>query len=622
MPDPAPIDSGAAEGLARAEAAAWEHFTAPADAAELWHGWLTILCGQVGRVRAAMLLLSQGTEAAYSPAAFWPDAQRDMRYLGNAAQQALTERRGVVVGPDGVSTPRSDQPAQVGYPIEVEGRLYGAVVLDIAPGPSHELKRSLRLLHWASAWLIDHFHRQHAREAEARLARLVTATDLMATMLAESRFGPSALAVANELSARLRCDRVSLGVERGGRVEVKAISHTASFDRKSDLVRRIGQAMDEVIDLEVALVVPTSEEDDLGALAHAQAARELEDVAICSVPLIDDGHAFGVVTLERASGGPFTPDEVDLCKTLGLLLGPVLALKLRNERGPIDRLRETGQVALRSLFGPRHPGVKLLASAAVLLVLFFALFVTDHRVTARTVIEGEVQRAAAAPFEGFIGESFVRAGDAVVKGQVLMRLDERDLRLEQTRWLSEREQAQRKFRVALAEQDRAAMAVLAAQVNQAEAQLQLVDARLARSSVVAPFDGVVVSGDLSQLLGTPVEQGKVLFEVAPLDRYRVILKVDERDIDSLQLGQSGRLVLSGLPGEALQFSVKQITPVSTPLDGHNYFRVEAQLTHGSPRLRPGMEGVGKVTVGKARLIWIWTHGLTDWVRLTTWNWLP
>src|SRR4029078_4929554 len=111
----------------------------------------------------------------------------------------------------------------------------------------------------------------------------------------------------------------------------------------------------------------------------------------------------------------------------------------------------------------------------------------------------------------------------------------RDLRLEQTRWSSELEQAERKYRVALAEQDRAAMAVLAAQVNQAEAQLQLVEARLARSSVAAPFDGVVVSGDLSQLLGTPVEQGKVLFEVAPLDRYRVILEVDERDIGYLAL---------------------------------------------------------------------------------------
>lgn len=622
MSDPSPLHSGADSGPGREDAAAWRSFTAATEPAEFWHAWLAILCGQVGRVRAAMLLLTRRPGDAFAPAALWPDPRHDMRHLAGAAERALTDRSGVVAGPDGVGPPQADRPAQVAYPIEVDGRLHGAVVLELAPGPLPDLQRGLRLVHWSSAWLVDHFRREQAGEAGARMARLVTATELMATALEQSRFGPSALAVVNEVAARLRCDRVSLGVERAGSVEVKAISHTASFDRKSDLVRRIGEAMEEVIDLGVALVLPATGADDLPAMAHAEAARELKDVAIASVPLIDDGHACGVMTLERTSGESFAPEEIELAKTLGLLLGPVFALKLRNERGPIRRLADAGRQASRALFGPRHPGVKLIASAVAVLVVFLGLFVTDHRVTARTVVEGEVQRAAAAPFDGFIGESFVRAGDAVVKGQVLLRLDERDLRLERTRWQSEREQAERKYRAALAEQDRAAMAVLAAQVNQAEAQLQLVEERLTRSSVVAPFDGVVVSGDLSQLLGTPVEQGKVLFEVAPLDRYRVILRVDERDIGFLAVGQPGELVLSGLPGEALRLSVKQITPVSTPSDGRNYFRVEAQVEGGRARLRPGMEGVGKVRVGRARLIWIWTHGLTDWLRLTVWNWLP
>ena len=49
---------------------------------------------------------------------------------------------------------------------------------------------------------------------------------------------------------------------------------------------------------------------------------------------------------------------------------------------------------------------------------------------------------------------------------------------------------------------------------------------------------------------------------------------------------------------------------------------EAQLEGTAPRLRPGMEGVGKVSVGEERLIWIWTHGFTDWLRLALWNWMP
>ena len=163
---------------------------------------------------------------------------------------------------------------------------------------------------------------------------------------------------------------------------------------------------------------------------------------------------------------------------------------------------------------------------------------------------------------------------------------------------------------------------MAAQVNQAQAQLSLVEEKLARATLAAPFDGIVVSGDLSQLLGTPVEQGKVLFEIAPLDAYRVILKVDERDIAFLEPGQHGQLALSGLPHDLLPFTVKQITPVSVAEEGRNFFRVEARMEGSLERLRPGMEGIGKVSIGERRLIWIWTHSLMDWVNLSLWHWLP
>jgi len=272
------------------------------------------------------------------------------------------------------------------------------------------------------------------------------------------------------------------------------------------------------------------------------------------------------------------------------------------------------------LFGPRHPGVKLIAAVGIAAIAFLALVDADYRVTSKVVIEGSVQRALAAPFQGFVGESFARAGDRVRAGQVIAKLDDRDLRLERTRWASEAEQMARRYRQAAASSDRAAMTVTAAQEAQAQAQLALVEERIARASLTAPFDGIVVVGDLSQQLGSPVEQGKVLFEVAPLDSYRVVLQVDERDIGELSQKQRGELALAGLPFERLPFTVRQITPVSTPQEGRNHFRVEAQLDQADVRLRPGMEGVGKVEVGERRLVWIWTHAMVEWLQLAAWRW--
>ena len=620
MAGPAPIYSLASDDSARAEAAAWARFSSARDAAEFCASWLAILCAQIGRANGALLLVGPEADGAFRPAAVWPDAARNMQYLAPAAEKALNERRGVLLARDAKAAAR-EPGALVGYPIEVSGTLRAALALDLS-GPEPALQQALRLVHWASAWLVDQFRQQDLRERDARLSRLALAADLVATALQEQRFAPSALAVANELAGRLSCDRVSIGLDASGSVEVKAISHNASFDPKTNLVRLIGEAMDEVLDLDATIVYPAPGEEAAAAMAHAELAREFKDTALCSVPLLQDGRAIGVLTLERGRGEGFDAATVEVCQTAGMLLGPILGLKRDNERGAWQRTREAAAAGARALFGPRHPGAKLLAALAVLALAFLAVAAGEYRISAKTVIEGEVQRAAVAPFEGYIAESRVRAGDRVAKGQLVARLDERDLRLERNRLESEREQLLGRHRQALAAADRAQMAMVAAQISQADAQLSLVEDKLSRAALLAPFDGVVVSGDLSQLLGTPVEQGKVLFQIAPLDAYRVILEVDERDIAQVRVGQPGELALSGIPDQKLRFAVKQITPVSTSEDGRNYFRVEAQLDDASARLRPGMEGVGKIAAGSRKLVWIWTHPLVDWLRLAAWKWLP
>jgi multidrug efflux pump subunit AcrA (membrane-fusion protein) len=138
-------------------------------------------------------------------------------------------------------------------------------------------------------------------------------------------------------------------------------------------------------------------------------------------------------------------------------------------------------------------------------------------------------------------------------------------------------------------------------------------------NLVAPFAGIVARGDLSQSLGSPVERGEVLFEVAPLDDYRIIVEIDERDISMVSAGQTGKLTLAALPGESFELRVQRIIPVSTSEGGRNFFRAEANVESPPALLRPGMEGVAKVEVGRGTLLWIWTHNMTDWLRLWLWS---
>jgi multidrug resistance efflux pump len=591
--------------------ALWGAFASARTAADFCNSWLALQCLQVSEVRAALLLLEQGG-GTFVPAAVWPAQQTDVGYLAPAAEQCLSERQGKLL---------RGQPNAlviVAYPVELDGQLQGAVVLDVAERPEAMLQRVLRQLHWGIGWIETLFLRRQTLEHDETLQRARNALDALAVAAEHARLPALAMAVVNDLANRFACDRVSLGLDRGGRARLLAISHSAFFEKKSQFVAALENAMDEALDHRHSVVFPTGDDDDnkATAIAHRDFAATR---SVCSVVLFSRGIAIGVLTFERST--PFATDQVRSLEAVSTLLGPLLESRIEAHRWFAGRLVDRLRDLWRHLKDPRRQGLRVGLALGVIVLLSPFLLDGDYRVSARAVVEGEVQRAAVAPFDGFLREAPVRAGFVVEKGQLLATLDDRDLRVERQRWLSERGQHEGRYRDALAKRERASANVALAQVQQAEAQLALVEEKLLRAQIVAPFAGLVVSGDLSQLLGSPVENGKLLFEIAPLDAWRVILKVEDRDIRDVRVGQSGTLVLTGMAGEGLDFQVRNISTAESA-DGKNVFRVEARLERRDVKLRPGMEGVGKINAGQQSYAWIWTHRFTDWLRMQAWTWLP
>ena len=351
--------------------------------------------------------------------------------------------------------------------------------------------------------------------------------------------------------------------------------------------------------------------------------HESEAGSAATFPLLHGEQVVGALTLERAKGYRFDLPTLEVCAAVASVAGPIVELKRGNEIGLPLHAGRSAKGLWQKLVGPEHAGFKLGLAGLAALAAFLAFATGPYRVSANSTIEGAVQRAITAPINGYVKEATLRAGDTVTKGQLIGRFDDRELKLERVRLASQREQYVRQYREAMANHDRAQAEIVSAQIAQSEAQLAQVDEQLARTLMVAPFDGLIVSGDLSQSLGSPVERGQVLFEIAPLNDYRVALQVDERDIAEVAIGQRGELTASSIPGERFPFEVTKITPVNTAKEGRNFFRVEAALTGTpGPRLRPGMEGVGKINIDERKLVWIWTHSFTDWVRLWLWSWMP
>ncbi len=180
----------------------------------------------------------------------------------------------------------------------------------------------------------------------------------------------------------------------------------------------------------------------------------------------------------------------------------------------------------------------------------------------------------------------------------------------------------RQYEESLATHDRAKTKVLAAQLEQNQANLDLIERRLARTVLRAPFGGLIVDGDLTQRIGSSVKQGEILFEIAPLDDYRVIMWVDEHEIGDVVEGMQGHMLLKAMPNERFGLEVSRITPITEAREGGIISRVESLLKESSQRLRPGMEGIGKIAVGERNLFSIYTRDLLRWLKIKMWIWVP
>jgi multidrug efflux pump subunit AcrA (membrane-fusion protein) len=442
---------------------------------------------------------------------------------------------------------------------------------------------------------------------------------LLASVLSHERFSGAANAFTSELADLMRVDEVAVGFDDNGGATVAAISRRADFQGESELVQAFAAAMDEALIQRNTVIFPPADGSAQITLAHAELVRS-HGVSTFSVPMANDGRVFGAVTLLRSGSEPLERDEIARCENLVCLAGPILELKRNAELPWYQRIGRSLTTFIMALFGPGHLRLKGLTAASAVVLASLTLIPVEYHVTSPARLEGAVQASLVAPVDGFLRHANVRPGDRVSASQVLAELSQEDLLLERRKWESAHAQHENAAPAALARADRGQYIINQAKADEARAEMDLIDAMLVRSRIVAPFDGILIEGDLTQSLGAPVRRGDVLMVIAPAGEFRLIVEVDERDIAALGAGQHGELALGALTDRTFDFVVERVTPVANARDGRNYFEVVALLESDQPSLQPGLRGVARISAGERSLAWIWTHGATDWLSVKLWSW--
>lgn len=579
--------------------------------------WLDTQCGSIPGVGGGLVMLFMPKEHALASTAVWPAGAATDPTLESAAKAAFEQRQPVVGTRHSDNAVNADQNIIVSHPLRSGGETVGAVAVTLRSDSGTDGDSVLRSMLKG----IARFDSLLDRRDPARPGALGRVLELIGVALSHEKFKDSAMAVANQLATMLECDRVSIGFISSRYMRVEALSQSADFQGNQALLRNIAAAMDECADQAATIPFPPLPGDRPRITqAHAALAREGNN-SLCTVPLAKDGRVFGVLCVEYNQSDAYTAEQILMFENIASFVGPVLELR-RAADWPL-RKKISNHIAAVSqrVLGSDRVVTRAVIAAAVAGLAALAFIPTDYRLTAPARLEGAVQRTLVAPGDGYLKQVLVRPGDVVKQDQVLATLAEEDLKLEQRKWQAEVAQAENTYGEALAKQDRSQLVMAKAKIDEAQAQLALVQEKLLRIQIRAPFDGVIIKGDLTQSLNAPIKRGEVLMTLAPKDEYRVIVEVDERDIGDVKQGQGGRLALAASPEDSVPIQVVRVTPVADTVEGRHFFEVEAKLSNRSERMRPGLKGVAKLEVDQRSLLRIWTQRSVDWMRMTAWSWL-
>ncbi|MCJ8300095.1 MAG: GAF domain-containing protein [Pseudomonadales bacterium] len=344
------------------------------------------------------------------------------------------------------------------YPVRIHSsqQLIAIVAMAVQVQNQAELEKAMALLQYSIASIEVLNYQNQLQQLNLQHAGMSQRVDILARVLSEPDYQSAAVRLVTELAVLFNCDRVSLGEYKNNRSRLKHLSHSTQFGKRMNLVQSIEQVMDECIDQNQSICYPLSTAtvkshsvaeapviDSVITLAHRRLSEHQGDACVLSIPLYLEGNSKGALVLEGNPDVPFSDYQAGLCQSIASLVMPALEDKRLNDRALLIKILSSAKRQLGRLLGAGYLGRKLFLIALIGISYFLYTATGSYRLSADARLESAIQRAIVSPYDGYIQTAQARAGDRVQAGDVLVRLDNRDMHLERLKWLSEKSKLNR-----------------------------------------------------------------------------------------------------------------------------------------------------------------------------------
>jgi HlyD family secretion protein len=210
-----------------------------------------------------------------------------------------------------------------------------------------------------------------------------------------------------------------------------------------------------------------------------------------------------------------------------------------------------------------------------------------------TTLAAQVERA-----EANVKASKARIADTKVTLKETQQTFERSRSLAARGTLSQQE-----LESAAAKRDRAESAITSAEADLAvtEADLKVQLAALAKSTIYAPIDGIILtsSADTGQTVAASLS-APVLFVIAEdLRRMKLEALVDEADVGMVAEGQKAKFTVDAYSGKNFDASISEVAYASQTTDNVVTYKAILDVDNPELKLRPGMTANADIIVREA-----------------------
>lgn len=466
-------------------------------------------------------------------------------------------------------------------------------------------------------------------QAERKVEILQTLVHVSAEITSTLNLDRVLQAVVNTPSAVIPYERASVALDERGRLHLKAISGMEQIHAGAREITQLETVIPAVSGGRDAMfIAQRGDEPDAQIDAPEESMKapfrkyfaETGMRAFYALPLADDEGRLGILSFESTDPDFLSEAHMEMIRVLaGQATVAVRNASLYKEVPFIGLLGPMLQKKARFLaLGKRRRA--LYVAGAVAAALFLAIFPIPMRVDGTSTVASASSVQVQPELDGVVRQVYVHEGDHVQRGQVLADLEDWDYRAALAGAQAKYQTATMEMNRALAANDGAQAGIQGVQARYWASEVERARERLERTHLRSLLDGWVTTPHVEDLTGRHLAPGDTFAEVADSSESRVDVAIDESEISLLRPGAAAAIKVESFPTQTFRGHVAVVSPKSEADGEGRFFYARVDVPNPDGRLRPGMQGRGKISVGWHPIGMVFFRSPFMWLYSKLWWW--